>query len=480
MPREETINRILRSLCANRPEESDTALENFAQTNFAQLNFDGPALQLLEHIKRYHTTLSGPPSSQELSNQCARLGETEESLLAQELIAHDPLWGANYNALLESYREDLGKEFLKEALQQAAQIAEDGTEERVGREIVKRRGLEDASHYLIEQIVKIQRTVDPTQRSMDNEAAASYLHQQYIKRRDQPTLAYGMATGFYTIDDATKGGQIGELWTVAGFISHGKTSLCLNWARYLSVEGGFNGMIFSLEMTDDQVWRILATGHSAHPKWNGRDPLDYDKVKSGTLSREDELFYLNELLPDLENPEHGRIEVLTPTGHTTMSNIRAQAEVLNRSCPLDYIIIDYIGLLGSEKGSRVDKKERINENIVRAKQMAIEFDRGAKLLVITPHQINRGGYKKAQENGGIYEVEALSDANEAERSSDVVICIYQDPPMRQKSEATICMLKNRDGRIIEPFNVYAPPPNRFMADITAPGDQRRLDEILDA
>ena len=172
---------------------------------------------------------------------------------------------------------------------------------------------------------------------------------------------------------------------------------------------------------------------------------------------------------------------MTPTGKTTIEEVRAKAEVINRQYPLDFIIIDYIGLLGAPASNpKAAKNERINENLVLAKQMALEFDRGEGVLMITPHQINRSGFKEAQKNGGVYEIEALADANEAERSSDVVITVYQDKAFRQKSEAVITMLKNRDGRLVEPFNVFCPSSNRLMADLAAPTEQRRLDDILEA
>lgn len=279
----------------------------------------------------------------------------------------------------------------------------------------------------------------------------------------------------------SKGGQLGEMWVIGGFTSHGKSTFALHWSRYLAIEGGFNVLIFSLEMSKKQVWRVLACGHSSHPKWE-RPPLDYEKIKSGTLNKEDEAFYLNEVLPDLKNPEYGRIEVETPSGHTTMSEIRARAEVINRTYPLDMILIDYIGLLGADKGKgKSDRRQIINDNLVAAKQMALEFDHGNGILVLAPHQINRQGFKKASENAGIYEIEALSDANEAERSSDVVLTIYQDVALRQKKEAVICNLKNRDGRLVTPFNIYMPAEHKFVADLATPGEGGpKLDDILSA
>ena len=336
---EELANKILRSLCANTQEEEDAALENHASVNYDLLHLSGTQKKLSARIRRYYNAYQGPPSTSALREEAARQAETEESLLAEELAVYETSWGANFAALIDQFLEEYNVAQLKEALQQTAQIATDGITEK-GNTV---RGVREASSFLMSKLVTLQKATDPSQRSMTNDSAVEFLHQEYVTRKLQPTLAYGLGTGFSLIDEATKGGQIGELWTVAGFISHGKSTFCLNWARYLAVEGGFNGLIFSLEMSKEQVWRVLATGHSAHPKFE-RDPLDYEKIKSGTLSPEDEIFYLNEVLPDLRSGEYGHLEVMTPTGKTTIEEVRAKAEVINRQYPLDIsvkIILKY-------------------------------------------------------------------------------------------------------------------------------------------
>jgi replicative DNA helicase len=473
-----TVHKILRSLCANKVEEREIALENFSHTNFNAITLEGIAAKFLDAIQRCHIHMGGPPSTETIATMADRDGEIELSLFCEEIKGEAPLWGANYITLLTTYVEERGVEKLRVLLQETAQVMNEGRVER-GKD--DKKGLQDAIHHALTGIVELQKNTDPRHKSLSTEEAVLELHEEYISRRDQPTMAYGLGLGLTPIDEATKGGQLGELWIVGGFTSHGKTTWALSWARYLATEGGFNVLIFSLEMSKKQVWRILASGHAANSKFN-RPPLDYEKIKAGTLSKEDEQFYLHEVLPDLRSSEYGHIEVETPVGYTTMSEIRARAEAVNKSHPLDMILIDYVGLVGADKGKRnPDRRQVINENIIAAKQTALEFDQGTGVLVVTPHQINRQGHKKAQENGGIYEVEALSDANESERTSDVVLTIYQDQPLRQKKEAVITMLKNRDGRIIEPFNVFLPPEHRFVADLGIPGEGGpRLEDILEA
>ena len=73
------------------------------------------------------------------------------------------------------------------------------------------------------------------------------------------------------------------------------------------------------------------------------------------------------------------------------------------------IVIDYVSLLTADGGGRKSKQETVSDNIMEAKRMAMEFDGGKGVLVVTPHQINRKGYAMAAQNDGVYEMEALAE-----------------------------------------------------------------------
>jgi len=260
------------------------------------------------------------------------------------------------------------------------------------------------------------------------------------------------------------------------------TTFALNWASQAALGIGFNVAIFSQEMPKEQIWRILGTIHSSHPKWEDRKPLLYEQVKSATLSPEDEVWLMNTLIPDLRNPEHGKIIVYDPLPNPTIDEIRVTAETINRTDPLDMMIIDYIGLLNaspSKKKMQATAGAVINENLKAAKQMALDFNEGQKILVVTPHQINRKGFESAQKSNGVYEFSALSDANEAERSADVVITVFADDPLKQRHEAVGTMLKNRDGRVVQPWNLFYSPEHRIMGNIRAAGEISYQD-VVDA
>jgi replicative DNA helicase len=255
---------------------------------------------------------------------------------------------------------------------------------------------------------------------------------------------------------------------------HGKTVFAINWARHL-VLLGFNVLFYSLEMSKDKVMKMLYCSHACNPKFN-RKPLLHTQIKFGTLSPEDADFYLNTVIPDLKSAS-GSIQVFNPLGRTTIEDIQQQAEVFNREHPLDIVFIDYVNILSAPKGVRLTRSERIAENINRAKQLALEFDNGYGVTVVTPCQVSRMGEKKAIDANGVYDRDAIADTSELEKTADALFTVFQDKPLRQKREAIICNLKMRDAGLIDSFPVYMPAEYRFVGE-TASANDAQLSRLL--
>ena len=57
-----------------------------------------------------------------------------------------------------------------------------------------------------------------------------------------------------------------------------------------------------------------------------------------------------------------------------------------------------------------------------------------------------------------YDLQAIGESNELERSSSVILSVYADEAMRVSEEALVQLLKNRNGVTREePFRVYVNP-----------------------
>lgn len=473
MDRARVARQLLRSLCSNTVDDLPVVAQNYRSTRPDVVEFAGIEQKLFERIRESYNTF-GPPSTQQLIDAAEYENDTSLKIYIKEVETESVLLTSSYQSRLQFYAELVAGQEISNALLDVSQILKDGRQTKVAGKIEVVRGARAAIDHGITELTRVKGRLDPSQRALGVREAVSRLRQQYTERQAQPVLSYGLATGLTPIDEPTKGGQNKEFWVIAGAPSHGKSTFLINWARHLVYEGKFNVLYFSLEMDKEQVWRIMACGHACHPQFNR--PLEYEKIKSGTLEIEDASFYLNTVLPDLENSS-GHLEIHHPHGPTTIDDIRAYAEVTNRDHPLDAIFIDYLAIMASPRGFRMSRQERINENILRAKQLATEFDNGYGVFVCSPHQISRKGLARAKENGGIYDTEAIADTSEIERTADVLFTVYQDDVMKQKREALITHLKSRDSRIVDPFNVYCPTEYRFVAEL-AQVDENQLVKTL--
>lgn len=480
MNRAIVVKRVLRSLCANTPEEEIQSLENYRSTNVESMEFSGVEKNLFDLINKFYnsSSLGSAPSITTLLGISDRNLDTNLSSYIKEVGIETHYFGSNYRNLLEILLEVVIGDELTSVLTLISQIYKEGVKSGFGKSQTVEKGVKDALNHGSIELARLRRKLEPNQQPMGNQEAARVLREQYVARSSNPVLAYGLTTGISTIDDVTRGGQNKELWLLAGLTGHNKSTFMLNWVRHLITNGDYCVVYYSLEMRREQVWAILACSHSCDPKFN-REPLLYDEIKSGTMSHENNSFYLNELIPDLEK-SLGHVEVFNPKGRTTIDDITTQVEITNRNRPVDMLVIDYLGMLASPRGIKgLSKTDRIGENITRAKNLATDFDNGNGVFVTSPHQINRAGAKVAKDTNGVFDLSCIADSSDAERASDNLFTIYQDPVLKQKKEAVITHLKARDSRVIEPFNIYLPPEHRFVGEL-AQVDESQLSKLLDA
>lgn len=88
----------------------------------------------------------------------------------------------------------------------------------------------------------------------------------------------GLATGFYDLDYKTSGFQPSDLILVAARPSMGKTAFVLNLAQYIAVKNKVPTVIFSLEMSKDQLVNRLLSMESK---------VDSQLIRTGNLSAND-------------------------------------------------------------------------------------------------------------------------------------------------------------------------------------------------
>ncbi len=306
---------------------------------------------------------------------------------------------------------------------------------------------------------------------------------QYLQNAAEKKI--GLLTGLTSIDKYSRGLRKGELMLLLGFVGELKTTMALNYAYNTAVYYHRNVMYFSLEMKYEQVRNILYCIHSTHPDFQrpGQKSLryvDYNRLRDGELS-EDELAHLKEVIEDFEtNTEYGKIIVERPIGDLTVPEIKLKAEVEHRKNPLDLLIADHAGLIENDMGRSVSNYgNSLNYVMKDLSQLALNFNDGEGIPVCTPFQANRQGWKEACKNDGHYKLDALSFANEAERSASQIIYTFlgDTQDLRSRGEVKIGCLKSRDGAHFPQFVGSVHFPTRRIRNPVSALDDDDLTEL---
>ena len=235
-------------------------------------------------------------------------------------------------------------------------------------------------------------------------------------------------------------------------------------------------MFVPLEMNFGEMRDVFYLMHTAnlewkdHPKFKnmvGKIPLD--RFQLGELTEKEEEFF-NAARENFEKHEgYGELHIYQPTDQLTPSLLEQEvydynAQLVGRGKSLDFLIVDYVGLMVQDKNERYgDFNIDMNGIIKKLKNLAMTFNNGKMLRIITPFQSNRDGYKEAIKNEGVFQLTALSNANEAERSSDGVISLYMSADMKKQGRVKVSCLKNRRGKPFAPFEAIIDwGPMRFL------------------
>lgn len=381
---------------------------------------------------------------------------------------------ADFENLVKKKLEDQYNRKTEQLLKEAAHILNEGKIEREDGEEVYHQGYQDAIQYVLQRSDELMTAADGMAFRRDITEDYDELRDEFEKTISNLGNAFGRLTGLDPIDDACRGANPGDLWIHAGFTSELKTAFALNWAYKTAFIFKRNVYFISLEQTVEQIRRIIAVMHSSHPKFD-REPLDYRKIRDGVDETgqneisEDEKQFFYDVLDDwergAERNEYGSLIVECPDrDRATIPSIKQRVEMTHQSTPIHLLFIDYLGLVQPHQNRR-DFFQNLNSIIRATKQMALNFADGEKIPIVGLHQMNREGKKEAERNDGRYRKDALADANEAERTADVITYTYLDQELRRNNEVKIGCLKNRDNPMFDLFHAHVDYRNRFINDL---------------
>ncbi|MBI2469912.1 MAG: replicative DNA helicase [Planctomycetes bacterium] len=240
---------------------------------------------------------------------------------------------------------------------------------------------------------------------------------------DRQSRLTGLSAGFYDLDDITCGLQPSELIIVAARPSMGKTSLVLNIAEHVGVVEKKPAVIFSLEMSAQQVAQNMLCSHAR---------IDAHKLRMGFLDDKQ----WSDLSYGLGSLSEAPIFIDDTPGLTVLE-VRAKARRLKAQYDIQFVAVDYLQLMES---SRAENRQQEISIISRGlKSLAREL----KIPVIAVSQLNRSVETR---EGHKPRMSDLRESGSIEQDADVIILLhrdnYYDPEKDNTAELIIAKQRN--------------------------------------
>ena len=214
----------------------------------------------------------------------------------------------------------------------------------------------------------------------------------------------GIPTGFKDLDEKTSGLQRSDLIILAARPAMGKTAFALNIAQQTAVKAGTSVLIFSLEMSKEQLGqRLLAI----------QARVEMQKLKTGTLERKD-WDRLNMALDELHNSKI----FIDDTPGISIMEMRNKCRRLKAEHGLDLVVIDYLQLMRFD-GKADSRQQEISALSRNLKLLAREMD----CPVIVLSQLSRAPEMRQDHRPVLSD---LRESGSIEQDADIVIFLYRD------------------------------------------------------
>lgn len=236
----------------------------------------------------------------------------------------------------------------------------------------------------------------------------------------------GVPTGFRQLDELTGGLQGGQMIVIAARPAVGKSTLGLDIARAGAVTAGKTSVIFSLEMSREEITKRMLSAEAG---------VKLTRLTKGPMSQSDW-----ERLAGTAARVSKAPLFIDDSPNMSLMEIRAKCRRLKQQHDLSLVVVDYLQLMSS--GRRVESRQ----------QEVSEFSRALKLLakeldvpVIAISQLNRGPEQRQEKKP------MLSDMRESgaiEQDADIVILLHRDDMYdkdNRPGEADFIVAKHRAG-----------------------------------
>jgi replicative DNA helicase len=248
-----------------------------------------------------------------------------------------------------------------------------------------------------------------------------------IEARHNDLTPPGLTCDFADLDAMTGGFQRSDLIIVAGRPSMGKTAISLNIAYNMALLHQLPILVFSLEMSKEQlVQRMLA----------GEARVDSNRLRAGRISQNewDQIYKAIEKIADL--PIY-----IDDTANMMVMQMRSQARRLQAETgkPLGLIMLDYLQLMEGSSDNRVQEISKITRSL---KGLARELN----VPIIALSQLSRSVESRNNKRPMMSD---LRESGSIEQDADLVIMLYRDayynPDTPDRDITELIVTKHRNG-----------------------------------
>lgn len=221
----------------------------------------------------------------------------------------------------------------------------------------------------------------------------------------------GLATGFWELDKRLSGLQNSDLILIAARPAMGKTSFALNIASNVACYQRKPVLVFSLEMSSEQLAQRIISYEAA---------IDSGSIRNANITERE----FSRFMDSME--EIGTAPIFVDdTASLTVSGIFSRAKRMKLEHDIALVVIDYLQLMNGKKSE--NRQVEIAEISRSLKILAKELN----IPVIAVSQLSRAPESRADARP------VLSDLRESgaiEQDADVVLFLYRDEYYRNDSK----------------------------------------------
>ena len=404
----------------------DRWVDECIQQGVSEEYFHWPAHQVIYSVARDMQDAGRPIDlisiTQYLSDK-GRLDEVGGAAALSEIFTFVPT-ATNAGYYLEILREKyLLRKILTVCSEFAARAYEEQDEVKDLLDEVEARILSIGDERFRSNVPDIQRL---TMEALDR-------IEKIFHRRGEIT---GLASGFSELDRLLDGLHGGEMIVIAARPSMGKTALAMNIAEHVCVEQRVPVVIYSLEMSSQQLMQRLLCS---------RAKVDLNKVRQQMIGPHD----MKHLIQATQDISSSKLYIDDTPGLSILE-LRAHARRMHKRFGVGLIVIDYLQLLRSpSKRGQENRQIEVAEISAGVKALAKELN----IPIIVLAQLNRNPEIRSGGSKGKPRLSDLRESGSIEQDADVVALLYRedyyasDEEEKKETEgiAELIVAKQRNG-----------------------------------